>query len=215
MGDFEALDIDALVSRVRLMADARSAQVTHDPDAEWREARRERLRSIEAHPEHMRLALQRRDCPAIESHPGSIASAKAATRFVSDKALTLCVIGGATGRGKTVAATWAASALDACAWISAKDVRVGDAWSQTFSRALKAANLIVDDLGQEGTEWASGELGSLIESRYDKGRRTLVTTNLTPPAIQKRYSDRLYSRLSSRFGHYAACTGDDLRRAGA
>ena len=110
--------------------------------------------------------------------------------------------------------------LDATWWISAKDVRVGDAWDAMRSRALKAANLVIDDLGQERMEWASGELGSLIESRFDKGRRTLVTTNLPPTSNEQRvktfasvYGDRLFSRLNKEgAGLYVACLGGDLRR---
>lgn len=213
MSDFVEMDIQEALSRIRLLADARASEVPNGTDEAWREERRQRLRMTEVHPAHVKLALARLDCPALEGHAGSIAAAKAATRFVSDRSLTLCIIAGPTGRGKTVAATWAAGALDACYWISAKDVRVGDAWSQAFPRALKAANLIVDDLGQEGTDWASGELGSLIESRYDKGRRTLATTNLTMAQIAKRYTERLASRACSQYALFASCGGDDLRRA--
>ena len=182
---------------------------------------RERLRGLEVDPDAARLAMwSPAQCPRIKGHPGSEAAATAVERFLEDKRLRLLVLGGSTGRGKTVAATWLAMRLDATWWISAKDVRVGDAWDAMRNRALKAANLVIDDLGQERMEWASGELGSLIESRFDKGRRTLATTNLPPSSPEQRgktfastYGDRLYSRLCKPdIGLYVACLGNDIRR---
>lgn len=182
---------------------------------------RERLRTLEVDPDAARLAMwSPGECPRMKGHPGSEAAATAVERFLEDKKLRLLVLGGSTGRGKTVAATWLAMRLDATWWISAKDVRVGDAWDAMRSRALKAANLVIDDLGQERMEWASGELGSLMESRFDKGRRTLVTTNLPPTTNEQRvktfasvYGDRLFSRLNKEgVGLYVACLGGDLRR---
>lgn len=182
---------------------------------------RERLRTLEVDPDAARLAMwSPGECPRMKGHPGSEAAATAVERFLEDKKLRLLVLGGSTGRGKTVAATWLAMRLDSTWWISAKDVRVGDAWDAMRSRALKAANLVIDDLGQERMEWASGELGSLIESRFDKGRRTLVTTNLPPTSNEQRvktfasvYGDRLFSRLNKEgAGLYVACLGGDLRR---
>lgn len=182
---------------------------------------RERLRTLEVDPDAARLAMwSPGECPRMKGHPGSEAAATAVERFLEDKKLRLLVLGGSTGRGKTVAATWLAMRLDSTWWISAKDVRVGDAWDAMRSRALKAANLVIDDLGQERMEWASGELGSLIESRFDKGRRTLVTTNLPPTTNEQRvktfasvYGDRLFSRLNKEgAGLYVACLGGDLRR---
>jgi hypothetical protein len=182
---------------------------------------RERLRTLEVDPDAARLAMwSPGECPRMKGHSGSEAAATAVERFLEDKKLRLLVLGGSTGRGKTVAATWLAMRLDATWWISAKDVRVGDAWDAMRSRALKAANLVIDDLGQERMEWASGELGSLMESRFDKGRRTLVTTNLPPTSNEQRvktfasvYGDRLFSRLNKEgVGLYVACLGGDLRR---
>lgn len=181
----------------------------------------ERLRALAVDPDAVAIVIESPDaCPRIAGHIGSESAAEAAERFVSDKRLRLCVLGGSTGRGKTVSATWAAMKLPATWWISAKDVRVGPEWDAMRSRAIKAANLVVDDLGQERNEWASGEIGSLIESRFDKGLRTLVTTNLPPTSNEQRvktfatvYGDRLYSRLCKQgVGLYIACLGSDLRR---
>jgi len=212
VSDFKQFDPRAFVENLRIMSDAKGA-VAEEPSDAWRSVRRERLRGLEVDPEHARLALADRGCPSLPTHAGSRAAADAAERFVADPKARLLIFGGPTGRGKSVAATWIAGSLDGCSWISAKDVRVGDAWAQAFPRALKALALIVDDLGQEASEWAAKELGSLIESRYDKGRRTVITTNLPLASVVKVYGDRLASRLSrAGASEYVICGGSDLRR---
>ena len=205
----EAVDWKATFDRIREMADARG--LAPDPD-EWRGVKRERLRQLEVDPDHERLVLASPACPALLTHKGSVDAAKAAEAFVRDGSLRLLVLGGPTGRGKTVAATWLAATLDACRWLSAKDVRVGDAWSQTQPKTAKAAVLIVDDLGHETSEWAHKELSALLESRFDKGRRSIITTNLPPATFAKTYGDRLASRLEKPGrGLYVLCGGADLR----
>lgn len=211
MRDFANFDPKSFVENLRIMADA-NGRAAEEPDA-WREAKRERIRSLEIDPEHVRLALAEPQCPRLTGHAGTFAAATAAEAFVSNPRFRLLMLGGPTGRGKTVTATWIAASLQSCWWISAKDVRVGDSWSQAFPRALKAAVLVIDDLGQEGNDWASKELGSLIESRFDKGRRTVVTTNLPLASVTKVYGDRLASRLSRPgTSEYVICGGGDLRR---
>jgi hypothetical protein len=211
MGDLREFDPGEFISNLRMLSDARGPMP--EPEPEWRERRKERLRSLEIDPEHVRLALSSERCPSLVGHAGSVAASQAAEHFVSDQRFRLLVLGGPTGRGKSATATWIAGTLEACWWISAKDVRVGDAWSQAFPRALKAAILVIDDLGQEGNDWASKELGSLMESRFDKGRRTVATTNLPLASLAKAYGDRLASRLSRpKVSEYVICGGGDLRR---
>lgn len=209
MSDLDQLDPQSMLARLRRMADATGR---HAVD-EWRDVKRQRLDALDISPMHHRLVLAQRECPKVADHAGSRDAAAAAERFVSDSSLYLLALGGPTGRGKTVAATWIAASLDACWWLSAKDVRVGDEWQQLRSRALKAANLVVDDLGQEMTEWANREIGSLIESRFDRGRRTVVTTNIPPAAVVKLYGDRFASRLNHPgLSAYVVCGGSDLRK---
>jgi DNA replication protein DnaC len=206
-----------LVSRARLLAEiAEDRAEDRMPPVTWRDVKRQRLQRFEVDPQHVQIVLAAPECPFVAGHQGSETAARAVTAFV-DGQWRILVLGGSTGRGKSVAATWVAASLDGVYWISAKDVRVGEAWSESFRRALKAPILIVDDLGREATEWASKEIEMLIESRFDKGKRTLATTNLHPTEGTKNfhsfYGTRLLSRITSDKGQYVLCFGADLRGA--
>ena len=57
--------------------------------------------------------------------------------------------------------------------------------------------LVLDDLGTEKTsEWSS----NLIYSILNKRTNTIITTNLTPPEIQRRYGKRIFSRVFKGVG---------------
>ncbi|WP_270846899.1 ATP-binding protein [Streptococcus lutetiensis] len=57
--------------------------------------------------------------------------------------------------------------------------------------------LVLDDLGTEKTsEWSS----NLIYSILNKRTNTIITTNLTPPEIQRRYGKRIFSRIFKGVG---------------
>lgn len=119
------------------------------------------------------------------------------------------------GRGKSWLATWVvAESLDRALWMQASDCRVGDAWSALREKALRMGLLVVDDLGEEASgDWGVREMATLLESRHNSGRRTVVTTNLAPVEIGKRYGERLLSRWSeTAYSRMVAVRGDDLRR---
>lgn len=56
--------------------------------------------------------------------------------------------------------------------------------------------VVIDGLGDERlTDFAQHEIGSLIRTRYDNCRSTIVTSSLTMDDIKQRYGDRLASPL--------------------
>ena len=60
--------------------------------------------------------------------------------------------------------------------------------------------LIIDDLGTELTNsFVTTELFACIEKRHLERRATVITTNLTPAAINDRYSERIASRLIGNY----------------
>lgn len=73
--------------------------------------------------------------------------------------------------------------------------------------------LILDDLGTEFlSQFVSSSVYNLINTRLLQNRPTIISTNLLPPELSKRYSDRLVSRL---FGNYLLLNfvGKDVRLA--
>ncbi len=60
--------------------------------------------------------------------------------------------------------------------------------------------LIIDDLGTEMTNtFTNSELFNIINSRLLSGKKTIISTNLSPKEIMDRYDDRIFSRLFSKF----------------
>ncbi|MCM1183017.1 MAG: ATP-binding protein [Roseburia sp.] len=71
--------------------------------------------------------------------------------------------------------------------------------------------LIIDDLGTELTNaFVSSQLFSCLNNRHQRRKATIITTNLSLGELRDRYSDRIFSRITS---NYEVCklTGDDIR----
>ena len=71
--------------------------------------------------------------------------------------------------------------------------------------------LIVDDLGTELTnQFVASRLFSLLNQRHMGTKATVISTNLSLEELRDRYSDRIFSRITS---HYELCklTGPDIR----
>jgi len=83
-----------------------------------------------------------------------------------------------------------------------------------FLDQLAAVDLLhIDDLGAEHrTEWVLEQLYTIINTRYEDERSTLVTSNLMPPELQEQLGDRIVSRLEGMC-ELLAVWGSDQRRA--
>ena len=71
--------------------------------------------------------------------------------------------------------------------------------------------LIIDDLGTEYTNsFIISQLFSLINERHLAKKAVIISTNLSLEDFRNRYSDRIFSRITS---HYEICkiTGPDIR----
>ena len=88
--------------------------------------------------------------------------------------------------------------------------RGGD--SDIISKYYDCDLLIVDDLGAEmATQFTVSCIYNLINTRMNKRRPTIFSTNLTSAELRERYADRITSRL---FGEYKPLMfrGTDIRR---
>ncbi len=71
--------------------------------------------------------------------------------------------------------------------------------------------VIIDDLGTEITNsFVTSELFSCLNERHIRKRSTIISTNLSLGELRDRYSDRIFSRISS---NYEVCklSGQDIR----
>ncbi len=72
--------------------------------------------------------------------------------------------------------------------------------------------LIIDDLGTEmTTQFTTSMLYHVINTRLLQGRATIISTNLMPDAIEKRYSPQIASRLIGTY-RLIKFVGEDIRR---
>lgn len=76
--------------------------------------------------------------------------------------------------------------------------------------------LLLEDLGTENADqhWSSA-FGEMFDLRMCGGQnqKTVITTNLSPEAIRKRYGERIYSRMVGT-GAWVHVKGPDLRLEG-
>ncbi|MDE6924935.1 MAG: ATP-binding protein [Acetatifactor sp.] len=73
--------------------------------------------------------------------------------------------------------------------------------------------LVIDDLGTETTNtFINSQLFACLNERQLRRNATIISTNLNLGELQARYSDRIFSRLTSNFKFYKL-TGADIRIA--
>ena len=71
--------------------------------------------------------------------------------------------------------------------------------------------LIIDDLGTELTNsFVTSQLFACLNERYIRHHATVVSTNLSLEDLRNRYSDRIFSRITSNF-MLIKLTGPDIR----
>ncbi|MCM1268811.1 MAG: ATP-binding protein [Bacteroidales bacterium] len=71
--------------------------------------------------------------------------------------------------------------------------------------------LIIDDLGTELTnQFTASQLFSLLNERAIGKKAVIISTNLSLRELQDRYSDRIFSRITSNF-EVCKLTGPDIR----
>ncbi|MBO4982306.1 MAG: ATP-binding protein [Lachnospiraceae bacterium] len=91
------------------------------------------------------------------------------------------------------------------------DAKEKDALSCFYKDLYNCDLLIIDDLGTEVTNtFVTSQLFSCLNERHMRRHSTVISTNLSLEELRDRYSDRVFSRITS---NYAVCklTGPDIR----
>lgn len=126
--------------------------------------------------------------------------------------LAACIAKVVSGNGHSVVYDTAVSVMDA--FEACKFDRGGENAEETSAhvrRCMDCELLILDDLGTEmTTSFTQSALYTLLNARLLNGGKTIVTTNLTPLEIEKRYTPQIVSRLK---GDYMLLNfvGSDIR----
>lgn len=91
------------------------------------------------------------------------------------------------------------------------DIRSKETLHDLYDDIYGCDMLIIDDLGTEITNaFVTSQLFSCLNERYLRGRSTLISTNLSLEELRDRYSDRIFSRITSSFS-LCKLTGPDIR----
>lgn len=91
------------------------------------------------------------------------------------------------------------------------DYKTKENQKDRYTELAECDLLIIDDLGTELTnQFVASQLFSLLNERHMGKKSTLISTNLSLEELRNRYSDRIFSRITS---HYEICklTGPDIR----
>lgn len=91
------------------------------------------------------------------------------------------------------------------------DYKSRDELRSAYADLYQCDLLIVDDLGTELTnQFVTSQLFALLNERHMGKKATIISTNLSLEELRNRYSDRIFSRITS---NYEVCklSGQDIR----
>lgn len=124
--------------------------------------------------------------------------------------LSGCVAGELLKMGQSVIYFSASSLFDTLARYSF-DTGSKDALHDLYEDFYNCDLLIIDDLGTEITNsFVTSQLFSCLNERCLRNNSTLISTNLSLEELRDRYSDRIFSRITSSFT-LCKLTGPDIR----
>ena len=91
------------------------------------------------------------------------------------------------------------------------DIKSKDSLYNFYKDLYNCDLVIIDDLGTEVTNsFVTSQLFGLLNERHLRQKATIISTNLSLEELSERYSDRVFSRITS---NYSICklTGQDIR----
>jgi DNA replication protein DnaC len=92
-----------------------------------------------------------------------------------------------------------------------RDSEAGDTAASKWKRMLDCDLMILDDLGTEVvTSVTQSALYELINTRLINGRKTIISSNIRPADIGKKYGPQIASRINGEFVALPFA-GDDIR----
>lgn len=124
--------------------------------------------------------------------------------------LSGCVAKELMDQGHSVIYFGAAALFDLLSSVSF-DAGNRDKRQNVYSDLYQCDLLIIDDLGTELTnQFTASQLFSLLNERHLGKKSTLISTNFSLAELRDRYSDRIFSRITSNF-EVCRLAGEDIR----
>lgn len=127
--------------------------------------------------------------------------------------LSACIARVVAAKGHSVCYDSASAALDAFERQKfSKDPAEAEAAAVRVRRMLSCDLMILDDLGTEMlTPISISALYTLINTRLNEGRKTVISTNLDNDELERRYTPQICSRIEGEFIPLPF-VGSDIRR---
>lgn len=134
--------------------------------------------------------------------------------FDSPRECVFVTLAGPRGRGKTVAAEWAAVESSGRYVVAQELVRLSQ-FDPEWAELERDPVLAIDEIGAEYMNDAyRANLYALLDARYAHQRKTVLVTNLDASAFRARYcpdpQDRLFERLNTA-GTWVNLAGESMR----
>ena len=115
--------------------------------------------------------------------------------------LSACIARVVSGKGFSVCYDTAAAALEKYELAKfSRDTDEGEDAAVRIRRMESCDLMILDDLGTEmATPFADSALYTLINTRLNEGKKTIISTNLGYDELERRYTAQIFSRLRGSF----------------
>ncbi len=115
--------------------------------------------------------------------------------------LSACIARVVADKGFSVCYESASAALDCFETAKfSRDTEEGEAAALRTRRMQDCDLMILDDLGTEMvTPMSQSALYTLINTRLVKGKKTIISTNLSDDQLQKKYTPQICSRIAGEF----------------
>lgn len=91
------------------------------------------------------------------------------------------------------------------------DYKLKDSLYNVYEDLYNCDLMIIDDLGTEVTNsFVTSQLFSCLNERHLRKKATIISTNLALDELRERYSDRIFSRITSQY-QLCKMSGPDIR----
>ena len=125
--------------------------------------------------------------------------------------LSACIANELMKEGYSVIYFSAPDLFDALSQQHAESKNKNNIATQHYQDIFTCDLLIIDDLGTEyHSEYSLSRLFTCLNERYLKRKSIIISTNFSLEELQARYTDRIFSRISTNF-LFCRMTGPDIR----